>query len=52
MHFLSNEEKEKWIEDYVDRETAGARKQVEDAESAVQQEQNDMTHVEIVGLMY
>jgi hypothetical protein len=26
MHFLSNEEKEKWIEDYVERETAGARK--------------------------
>jgi len=25
-HFLSNEEKEKWIEDYVERETAGARK--------------------------
>jgi hypothetical protein len=24
-HFLSNEEKEKWIEDYVERETAGAR---------------------------
>jgi hypothetical protein len=25
-HFLRNEEKEKWIEDYVERETAGARK--------------------------
>jgi len=25
-HFLSNEEKEKWIEDYVERETAVARK--------------------------
>jgi predicted N-acyltransferase len=36
-HFLSNEEKEKWIEDYVERETAGARKRVEDAEAAVQQ---------------
>ena len=35
-HFLSNEEKEKWIEDYVERETAGARKRVEDAEAAVQ----------------
>jgi hypothetical protein len=30
-HFLSNEAKEKWIEDYVERETAGARKRVEDA---------------------
>jgi hypothetical protein len=49
-HFLSNEEKEKWIEDYVERETAGARKRVEDAEAAVQQEQDDMTQAEIAGL--
>jgi hypothetical protein len=49
-NFLSNEEKEKWIEDYVERETAGARKRVEDAEAAVQQEQDDMAHSEIVGL--
>jgi hypothetical protein len=49
-HFLSNEEKEKWIKDYVERETAGARKRVEDAEAAVQQEQDDMTHAEIAGL--
>jgi hypothetical protein len=50
-HFLSHEEKEKWIEDYVERETAGARKRVEDAEAAVQQEEDNMTHAEIVGLM-
>jgi hypothetical protein len=50
-HFLSNKEKEKWIEDYVERETAGARKRVEDAEAAVQQEQDNMTHAEIAGLM-
>jgi hypothetical protein len=50
MHFLSNEEKEKWMEDYVEREIAGARKRVEDAEAAVQQEQDDMTHAEIAGL--
>ena len=49
-HFLSNEEKEKWIVDYVERETAGARKRVEDAEAAVQQEQDDMVHTEIAGL--
>jgi len=42
MHILSKEEKEKWIEDYVERESAGARKRVEDAEAAVQQEQEDM----------
>jgi hypothetical protein len=49
-HFLNNEEKEKWIEDYVERETAGARKRVEDAEAAVQQEQDDMRQAEIAGL--
>jgi len=35
----------------VERETAGARKRVEDAEAAVQQEQEDMTRAEIAGLM-
>jgi hypothetical protein len=50
MHCLSNEEKEKWMEDYVERETAGARKRVEDAEAAVQQEQDNMTQAEIAGL--
>jgi len=49
-HFLSNEEKQKWIEDYVERETAGARMRVEDAEAVVQQEQDDMPHAEIAGL--
>jgi len=34
----------------VERETAGARKRVEDAEAAVQQEQDDMTLAEIPGL--
>jgi hypothetical protein len=49
-HFLSNEEKEKWIEDYVERETTGARKRDEDTEAVVQQEQDDMTQAEIAGL--
>jgi hypothetical protein len=49
-HFLSNEEKQKWMEDYVERETSGARKQVADAEAAVQQAQADMVYAEIVGL--
>jgi hypothetical protein len=49
-HFLTNEEKGKWIEDYVERETTVARKRVEDAEAAVQQEQDDMMHTEIAGL--
>jgi len=47
-HFISNEENERSIEDYVGRETAGARKRVEDAKAAVRQEQDDMMHAEIV----
>jgi len=48
-HFLSNEEKENWIEDYVEWQTAGARKRAEDAEAAVQQEQDDMMYAELAG---
>jgi len=40
------------MEDYVERETAGARKRVEDAEAAVPPEQDDMKHAEIAGLRY
>jgi hypothetical protein len=50
MHFLSNKDKAKWIGDYVERETSGARKRVEDAEAVVQQEQDDMMYAEIAGL--
>jgi hypothetical protein len=49
-HFLSNDEKENWIKDKVERETTGARKRVEDAEAAVQQEKDVMKYAEIVGL--
>jgi len=49
-HFFSNEEQEKWIEYYIERETAGARKRVEDTEAAVQQEQEDIRNVEFAGL--
>jgi len=35
MHSLSNEGTEKWIEDYIGRETTVARKEVEDAETAI-----------------
>jgi len=35
-HFISNEAKAKPVEDYVERETAGAGKRVEDTEAAVQ----------------
>jgi len=49
-HFVINKGNEKWIEDFVERETAGARKRVENAGAAVQQEQEDMTHAEFAGL--
>ena len=49
-HFLSNEDNEQWIKDSVERETAGARKPVEDAEAGVQQEQEDMRKADNVGL--
>ena len=49
-HFLSNKEKEKWIEDYAERETAVARKRVEDAQSAIKQEQEEMRNAEKAGL--
>jgi len=45
-HFLSNEEQEQWIEDYVERETAVARKRVEEAETAIKQRQEDMSDVQ------
>jgi len=47
---LSNKEKEKWIEDYGERETAVARKQVQDAETAIMQELKDMTTAESAGV--
>jgi len=50
MHFLSSEEKQKWIEVYVERETAGARMRVEDAEAVVQQEHDDTRKAENAGL--
>jgi len=46
MHFLTNEEREKWLEDYVDRETAVARERVQDAETAMMQELEHMENVE------
>ena len=45
-NFSSNEEKDKWIEDYVDRETSEARKLVHDADTAIMQEQDHMGNVE------
>jgi len=49
-HCSSNEEKEKWFEDYVERETTGAKRRVEEAEGAVQQQQDDIMHADIATL--
>jgi hypothetical protein len=50
-YFIRNELKEKSIEHYVERETAGARKRVEDAEAAIRLEQGDTQAAENIGLM-
>jgi hypothetical protein len=49
-NFLNYKEKEKWMEGYVERETTVARKQVEDAETAVKQEPEDIRSAESGGL--
>jgi len=49
-NFLNNKEKEKLIEDYVERESAVARKRDEDAETAIKQVQEDMKSDESTGL--
>jgi len=49
-YFLRHEVKEKWIEYYVDRETAVVRKRVQHVETAIKQEQEDMRNAEKAGL--
>jgi len=50
MQFLSSEEKEIWIEDYVVRGTAGVRQRVEAAEAAIKHAQEVTETAEISGL--
>jgi len=49
-NFLSSEEQEQWIDDYVERQTAVARKRVEDAETAIKQVQEHIRKAENAGL--
>jgi len=49
-HLLINDKKDKCIKDNVERETAVARKRVQDAEAAIMLELNDMTTAENVGV--
>ena len=47
-HFSSNAEREKWMEDYVERETAVASKRVLNIETAIMQELKGTTTAESV----
>jgi len=49
-HFSTIEQKENWIKDHVDSDTAVARQQVADSETVIKQEQEDMRHAEKAGL--
>jgi len=49
-NLLTNESKEQWIDDYVERETTVARKRVENSETAIKQEQDDIRNAENAGL--
>jgi len=49
---MRNEEKAQWISHYIRRETAGARKPVEDTATAVQQEHKDTRKAENAGLTH
>jgi hypothetical protein len=42
MNILNNKEKEKWIKDSMERETTVTKKRVEDSETAIMLEQEDM----------
>jgi hypothetical protein len=46
MIILSKEDNVKWVEDYVDRETAVASNRVQDVETAIMQEQRHIRNVE------
>jgi len=46
-----NEDKQQWIQAYVEKETTAAGKRVSDAQAAVQQDQEDKMKAENVGLM-
>jgi hypothetical protein len=49
MYFLSNEEKEKFLENNGERETAVTRQGVNDAETVILKERKDMTTAEYPG---
>ena len=49
-HFLRKTENAKWIAEYVDRETTVARKQVQDTDTAIINEQEDMRNDDKAGL--
>jgi hypothetical protein len=46
MYYFSIKVNKKWIQDYVDRETALPRNQIVDTENAIKQEQEDLKTTE------
>jgi hypothetical protein len=46
MHLFSNEENDKQIDVYEQTETGVARERVQDAETVIQHEQEDMRHAQ------
>jgi hypothetical protein len=46
MHCSINEDREKWIEHFVERETAVARNRVQDAITAMMNQHEHMGHIE------
>jgi len=50
MYLLSDQVKQKWIKDYVERKTAVARKRVDVAETAIEQTQEDLRNAENTGV--
>jgi len=49
-HFFSNNKKDKWIKDYLHWKTAVGTKQVDDAETEIKHEQEDMRNTAQAGL--
>jgi hypothetical protein len=47
IFFISNKQQEKWITECVDSGTAVATKCIEDAETAIKQEQDDLRTTEV-----
>jgi len=50
MHYSSTDKKERWIDDYIERETAAVRIRFEDTETATKQGHQDVQSANWAGL--